>query len=120
MTDPDELNDVKRRVFTTPQSPVEPSCWQPPADIYQLRDGWLVKVELAGIQPEALEIKTAGRTLVIRGRRCDRLPREGLIAYSMEIAYSRFQRILDLPADLDRLALASEYRDGMLLIRISE
>jgi HSP20 family molecular chaperone IbpA len=36
----------------------------------------------------------------------------------MEIAYSRFERVIDLPADLDQACIATEYRDGMLLIRI--
>lgn len=29
--------------------------WVPPADIYRLMDGWLLKFELAGVEPENVE-----------------------------------------------------------------
>ena len=34
--------------------------WYPAADVYQTEDGWLVKVELAGVSAEDLEIDVQG------------------------------------------------------------
>jgi HSP20 family molecular chaperone IbpA len=37
----------------------------------------------------------------------------------MEIAYSDFERSLELPCDLGRADITTEYRDGILLVRIA-
>jgi len=43
---------------------------------------------------------------------------EGRKFYSMEISYSRFERSIELPLDLDRSEIRTEYRDGMFLLEI--
>ena len=37
----------------------------------------------------------------------------------MEIAYSDFERIIEMPCDLDRSAVNAELRDVMLLIYVT-
>ena len=37
----------------------------------------------------------------------------------MEIAYSRFERILELPCDLKHFNITTEYHDGLLLVFIN-
>ena len=37
----------------------------------------------------------------------------------MEIAYNRFERTLDFPRDLAQARITVEYRDGMLLLRVT-
>lgn len=93
------------------------TLWQPSADIYRLARGWLVKFELAGIRPEELEVRVCGPRLVLRGARRDIRLEEGQQSYRMEIAYNRFERVIELPCDLEGMHLATEYRDGMLLVR---
>lgn len=94
------------------------TCWQPPADIYRMTDGWLVKFDLAGVRPEEIELEVRGCHLTIRGSRHDWMIHETQNAYSMEIAYNRFERSLRLPCEADLAEVTSEYRDGMLLIRL--
>ena len=45
--------------------------WTPAADVYRTREGWLVKVDLAGVSPDEVEITVAGRSLVVAGIRRD-------------------------------------------------
>ncbi|HEY8503607.1 MAG TPA: Hsp20/alpha crystallin family protein [Gemmataceae bacterium] len=94
--------------------------WGPPADVYLTPGGWLVKLDLAGVRPEDVEVGLDGSTLVVRGERRDRCREEGCRCYRMEIAYSRFERRIELPADLTGASPTAEYREGMLLVRISE
>jgi HSP20 family protein len=93
-------------------------AWQPAADIFQTRSGWLVKFDLAGVAPEEVDLSAHGSRLTVRGRRrdCDR--EEGCVCYLMEIAYSVFERTLELPCPLDRAEINAEFRHGMLLVRI--
>lgn len=92
--------------------------WQPATDIYRTREGWLIKAELAGVSIDDLEIAISGRLLSIRGTRCDREVVEGCEFYSLEIAYSQFDRAVELPCDLDQAQIVTSYRDGMLLVRV--
>ncbi len=94
------------------------ACWRPAADVYRDRDGWLVKFDLAGVAPQDIELSVRGRCLTVAGVRRDLNIREGRQAYLMEIAYSRFERSLELPVDLEELEIGSESHDGMLLVSI--
>ena len=95
-----------------------PGTWQPLLDIYQTRDGWLLKADLAGVRREDITLLADGRRLTLRGLRRDSTLEEGCCHFRMEIAYSRFERTVELPDDLTRAAIDTEFRDGMLLIRI--
>jgi len=93
--------------------------WQPLLDIYQLKDGWLLKADLAGVRPDEVTVSLSGRTVTLRGHRRDWAVEEGCAHYRMEIAYASFERSVELPTDPGRdPRVETEYRDGMLLIRI--
>jgi HSP20 family protein len=92
--------------------------WQPSADVYRTRTGWLLKFDLAGVRPEDIELHVSGRSLTVRGLRRDCLLEEGCHHYRMEIAYSRFERTVEIAGDLDSAQIRTEHRDGMLIIRI--
>src|SRR5205807_3254442 len=73
--------------------------WEPAADVYRTRHGWIVKFDLAGVRPDDIELTALGNTLSVRGVRRDHVREEGCCHYRMEIAYSRFERTLELPCD---------------------
>lgn len=93
-------------------------AWRPAVDVYRCRDDWLVKVDLAGVHPRDVQVWAEGRRLSIQGIRRDRSVHEGHQSYSLEIAYNRFQRTIELPCELERARIATDYRDGMLLIHL--
>ena len=90
--------------------------WYPSADIYQTADGWLVKVELAGVSAEEIEIDIQGNQLYIAGCRRDKTCAVGGSYHQMEITYSRFEKTLEFPASIDGAKLEHNYVDGLLLI----
>ena len=92
--------------------------WQPAADVFRTRDGWLVKMELVGVSRKEIEVAVSGRCLRVWGRRRDWIRDEARQCFSLEIAYSSFQREFELPCDLLHVQLTTEYRDGMLLVWI--
>jgi HSP20 family molecular chaperone IbpA len=92
--------------------------WQPRADVHRIPGGWLVKLELAGVDPDEIRLATRGSMLWIEGTRRDARVQECLGCHHMEIAYSRFERTLELPGLSESAELGVSYRDGMLLIRI--
>ena len=92
--------------------------WRPRADVYRLADGWLVKLELAGVQPDDVRIAARGNTLSVLGARREPRVQECLNCHRLEIEYSRFERTLELPGLSESAEIQVAYRDGMLLIRI--
>ncbi|MCA1629421.1 MAG: Hsp20/alpha crystallin family protein [Acidobacteria bacterium] len=90
--------------------------WSPAADVYRIKEGWLVKVDLAGVSPEEVEITVAGRVLAIEGSRRDAFCEETLSYHQLEITYSRFEKTLRFPCAIDGARIERDYRDGFLLI----
>ena len=96
-----------------------PKVWQPYVDIYHAPEGWVVKMELAGVRPQDVSIAVRGAQLRISGVRYDRIVEAGWRHYAMEIAYNRFERTLALPCDLEHARITLEGRDGMLFLRVA-
>jgi HSP20 family protein len=99
---------------------VRPSgpLWNPAADVYRTGDGWMVKLDVAGICTDELEIDLDQSNLRVRGCRRDTVYREGFSYQQMEITYSRFEKTIQFPCSIEEASLAHDYRDGFLIINL--
>lgn len=104
----------------TASNRVRPSgrLWNPAADVYRTGDGWMVKLDLAGICAEDLEISLDETNLRVKGCRRDTFYKEGFSYQQMEITYSRFEKTIQFPYAIDNATLAHDYRDGFLIINL--
>jgi HSP20 family protein len=94
--------------------------WCPAADVYRTGDGWIVKVDLAGIKPADIEVTIDGPVLRISGSRRDGTCGEGVSHYQLEITYSRFEKMIQFPRSIEHASIDREYRDGLLILRLRE
>lgn len=94
------------------------TVWQPPVDVYRTRNGWVVKLELAGVRLQDIAITVQGPQLRVEGIRRDWMVEADWHYHTLEIAYNRFERTMTLPCDLEHAQITAEYRDGMLLLRV--
>ena len=92
--------------------------WSPLADVGRTSRGWLLKFDLAGVGLEDVTVSVRGRHVRIAGQRRDWIVEEGFSHYSMEISYSRFERTIEMPCNLENTRVSLEARDGFLLVRI--
>jgi HSP20 family protein len=92
--------------------------WEPPTDVYRLTDGWLIKFEMAGVEPDEISLAIDGPRVIVRGTRLDHCLECGCSVHQMEITYSRFERSVTLPEDPAPAQVKYEFRNGMLLVRI--
>jgi HSP20 family protein len=113
-----DLVDIMRSLFLPAAKTFREACWRPFTDIYRTPEGWLVKLDLAGVRPEDVGVSVSGRRLRVKGIRRDLNIGEGCRCYRLEIAYSRFERDIELPIEPDPARIATEYHEGMLLVRI--
>ena len=96
------------------------SLWCPAADVYRTDDGWIVKVDLAGIRSEDIEITIDGPLLRISGLRRDSTCGKGVSHYQLEITYSRFEKTIQFPRSIEHASIARDYHDGLLVLRLHE
>lgn len=90
--------------------------WEPAVDLYRTPEGWAVKIDVAGVRPEDVEVELMGKELHIAGKRRDSGPGKGWRHYSMEIQYSPFERVIRLPGEWGGMMFRREFEDGMLFL----
>jgi HSP20 family protein len=94
--------------------------WCPAADVYRSQDGWIVKVDLAGVKPADVEVIIDGDLLRISGSRRDGTCGEGISHYQLEITYSRFEKMIRFPRSIEHASMDRDYRDGLLILQLHE
>ena len=94
--------------------------WCPAADVYRTADGWIVKVDLAGIEPADVQIALDGQVLRISGLRRDATCGEGISHYQLEITYSRFEKMIQFPRSIEHATIERNYHHGLLILRLFE
>ena len=77
-----------------------------------------MKFDLAGVSIEDVTVGIRGRRVIVTGVRRDSILEEGSSYYSMEISYNRFERSLEMPANLETARVTIAARDGLLLVRM--
>jgi len=94
--------------------------WNPPADVYETQDSIVMKMEIAGVCQETLEVTAENNFLVIRGCRGEEtaLPKENY--HLMEIRYGRFERVFGLPFQLTGEDISANYSNGFLVVSVSK
>lgn len=74
-----------------------------------------VVVNLAGIDPDQVHVTAREGALVISGER-RRQPCEGRVYQQIEIEYGPFERLVQLPGDVDLARAKARYDQGLLTI----
>ena len=92
--------------------------WIPNTDVYTTDTGLVIKVELAGMKSENLEITVEGHRLRISGSRPDVCRAHKCNFLVMEISYGPFESVLELPADYDLSQAKAIYVNGFLRIDV--
>ena len=92
--------------------------WVPNSDVYVMEGGIVIKVELAGMRREDLELTIEGNRLRISGQRPDgcRAPKCKFLV--MEINYGAFESMIELPAGYDLSEAKASYQNGFLRIDV--
>lgn len=94
--------------------------WYPAADVFQTPEGWVVKVELAGVSAEDIEIDVQGNALYIAGSRKDRSCAAGVSYQQMEISYSNFEKTLRFPGVIENAKIEHQFENGLLIIHLKK
>ena len=120
-----ELSELRRTVegFFVSKNPLMSMAdpgWRPPTDVFDMPEHTLVRMEIAGMNREDIEVELEGNRLTIRGHRRNRTrpgspPR---CCRQMEIKYASFERRVVLGSSFSGAEVKAVYRDGFLEVRV--
>jgi HSP20 family protein len=89
--------------------------WIPAADVYNREDGYLIVIDLPGIERESLDISVDNDRLWVRGVRNV----EQVAQQRTERKHGRFLRKFGpLPPTINQEAIKAEYKDGVLSVHL--
>lgn len=92
--------------------------FEPCIDVFETREGTVVKMEIPGMRRRDISVELAGDTLIIRGLRNDASKGEKISYQQMEIDYGRFERRVKIHTPVRRDAVSARYRNGFLEVRL--
>lgn len=93
-----------------------PLAWQPPADVYEIQDRVVIKLELAGVDVEGVTLTVAENLVVVQGVRRDEAPEPRSGVSHMEIEYGPFEKRIWLPWAVKTRGIRYTYDRGFLVI----
>jgi HSP20 family protein len=92
-------------------------AWRPLADIHESAESMTVKIELAGMSEEEIEVTLYEDALVVSGERHDDHEHgENLQYHEAQIRYGPFRLVVLVPSPVDREAVKARYENGFLWV----
>jgi HSP20 family protein len=90
--------------------------WLPAVDVFDNKDAVVVKAELAGMDPDDIQIEVEDNVLTLKGERKFEERVDDERYYRVERRYGSFQRSLALPQGVKPDDIAASYDDGILTV----
>src|SRR3954469_15422888 len=78
----------------------------------------VVRADLAGIDPNQVQLEVRGRELVLSGQREADAPSDDRVYQQLEIERGPFRRVVALGAEVDPDAAQATYEDGVLTVEL--
>ncbi len=89
----------------------------PLVNIYDNGETFLLRAEIPGVDPKALDVTATGDTVTITGERPLEEP-EGASYHRRERDHGTFSRSIKLPEPIDPGKIKASYKNGVLEVRV--
>lgn len=96
----------------------ESGQWQPPVDVYESDEEFILYCDLSGADKDAISVVVDEAHVRISGTR--RLPKHEAIAcvHQLEIELGHYNRLISLPGPIDTENVSSAYTNGILKVTL--
>jgi HSP20 family protein len=118
------LRDEIDRLFDSPLNALTSDAqqflngWLPTIDLYEDKDGLVLKAELPGMRKEDISISLHGDVLTLSGERIEEPAYENAETYRSERFLGKFQRTLTLPVAVSASKVQASYKEGVLTVTL--
>lgn len=92
--------------------------WMPRVDVFDKDNDLVVRTEVAGVDPESIEVTVEGGALTIKGGRSFESEENTESYHRKEIFEGTFERTILLPEGVDPEAITAGSKDGILEISV--
>ena len=75
-----------------------PMMWRPPTDVYETHENVVILVEIAGMDPDKIQVEFSDKILRVSGRRQDKHLRAA--CHCLEVQYGEFASEVYLPGNM--------------------
>ncbi len=119
----DELDRTFDRFMTgwpMSETALSKAEWIPTLDVSETDTDVMVRVDVPGIDPKALEVSLTGDILTIAGERRDEKENKDENYYMCERSFGSFRRSIELPTNIDPDSVSAEHSNGVVSIRIAK
>jgi len=110
----EDATDRRARQGSNTRDEFERADWTPASDIYETESGYVIAVDLPGVERDAVEIDLDDNRLVIRGTRV--IPESD--KQRIERPGGKFLRSFSVPGSVEQSQIGAEYKDGVLQIKL--
>lgn len=111
------LIESRREILHAISWQVRSSLWRPPTDIFETDESFIIKVEIAGMRDDDIEVAVENNLLLISGNRSD-MPEQRAYYHQMEIQSGKFEITAEIPVPVDVEQAGAVYKDGFLTITL--
>jgi len=114
-----EMEELFADLCQVPRLVARRAGFRPALDVYRTDDPPAITVvlELAGIDPDEVDVAVVDSVLVVRGRRARRA-REQRVYQHIELDYGAFERRVQLNEAVDSEGATAAYENGLLSIHL--
>jgi len=92
--------------------------WLPAMDLFETETQFVARLDLPGVDEDAIDVEVNDNTLSISGERAIEQHDGAKGWYRFERAHGRFARQLQLPEGVDADAIVAAFEQGVLELRI--
>jgi HSP20 family protein len=92
--------------------------WIPNTDVFVADGNLIIKVELAGMRRDDLELTIDGNRLMISGQRPDGARTSKCKFLVVEIDYGPFECVIEIPPGYDLAKAKAAYQNGFLNVEV--
>lgn len=94
--------------------------FMPRMEMYEEKDGLVIRTELPGVRKEDLNISITGDVLTLKAEKKQEEVTEGRDYYLCERSFGQYSRSVSLPFAVDTGKVAATLENGLLEIRLSK
>jgi HSP20 family protein len=92
--------------------------WLPAVDVFDTKESVVLKAEIAGMDPDDIQIEVEDNVLTIKGERKFEEKVDEERYYRVERRFGSFQRSLALPQGVKADDIVAAYEDGILTVTV--
>jgi HSP20 family protein len=117
-----EMDDLQRemnRLFDNILTPISRDegvalAFSPAAEINETPDGYHLKLEVPGMEPDDIHIEVTDKAVSISGERQTETLEETEGKTRSEFRYGKFQRVIPIQCRINNQNVSAEYNNGIL------